>query len=58
MSRQSTNRYTLALTELYIPIKHGVLEKQYHHLYNQYMIIDKVKTKEFYKQYDLSLIHI
>jgi hypothetical protein len=52
MSRQSTNRYTLALTELYIPIKHGVLEKQYHHLYNQYMIIDKVKTKEFYKQYD------
>ena len=27
MSRQSSNRYTLALTELYIPIKHGVLEK-------------------------------
>ena len=52
MPSQSSSRYTLALTELYIPIKHGVLEKQYQYLYNHYMMIDRVKAKDFYKNLD------
>jgi hypothetical protein len=46
------SNYKLAILEPYMPLKHGILAKQNHHLYGHYMILDTIKLQEFYENVD------
>ena len=42
------SNYKLAILEPYMPLKHGILAKQNHHLYGHYLVLDTIELKEFY----------
>ena len=46
------SNYKLAILEPYMPLKHGILAKQNHHLYGHYMILDTIELQEFYDNMD------
>jgi len=46
------SNYKLAILEPYMPLKHGILAKQNHHLYGHYMILDTIELQEFYENMD------
>ena len=46
------SNYKLAILEPYMPLKHGILAKQNHHLYGHYMIVDTIELHEFYENMD------
>jgi hypothetical protein len=46
------SNYKLAILEPYMPLKHGILAKQNHHLYGHYMILDTIDLHDFYEKVD------
>lgn len=46
------SNYKLAILEPYMPLKHGILAKQNHHLYGHYLILDTIELQEFYDNMD------
>ena len=42
--------FKLALVEPYLPIKHGIIDKETDSMYGQYLIIDQIGMKEFYNK--------
>jgi hypothetical protein len=48
--------YKLAILEPYLPLKHGILnQKQHHHLYGHYLVLDTVELHEFYN--NIGVLH-
>lgn len=44
------SKFKLALVELYLPLKHGIVqERQYSSLYSNYLILDTIDLDEFYE---------
>ncbi len=41
--------FKLALVELYLPLKHGIVDKKYNSLYSNYLILDTIEITEFYE---------
>jgi|TARA_R110001599_G_C12168866_1_gene652960 hypothetical protein len=41
--------FKLALVEPYLPLKHGILDKENESMYGKYLIIDEIGLDEFYK---------
>mgnify|MGYP006130159745 CR=1 FL=1 len=42
--------FKLALVEPYLPVKHGILNKENDSMYGKYLIIDQIDMKEFYNK--------
>lgn len=41
--------FKLALIELYLPLKHGITDKQHETIYSNYLILDTIELDEFYE---------
>jgi len=50
--RNNMSNYKLAILEPYLPLKHGILNKQHQHLYGHYLVLDTIKLGEFYNKYE------
>jgi hypothetical protein len=42
------SNFKLALVELYLPLKHGILDKNNTSMYGNYLIVDQIEPSEFY----------
>ena len=46
------SNYKLAILEPYLPLKHGILNKNHQHLYGHYLVLESIKLSEFYDKFE------